>query len=79
MKIECVFVGKTSKRYLDDGIADYVKRLKRYSQVSIRIVRDSKSKASDEELKKREGQGIIKTVSKGSYLIVLDPEGKNFS
>nr|MBF0221001.1 23S rRNA (pseudouridine(1915)-N(3))-methyltransferase RlmH [Desulfobulbaceae bacterium] len=75
MKIECLFVGKTSERYLEDGIADFHKRLKPYADVSFKIIRDVKSKASDSEIKKREGQGILKAVSKDAFLVVLDPRG----
>ena len=79
MNIECVFVGKTSHRYLDEGIADFSQRLGRYSHVSVKIVKDIKSKATDAEITKREGQGIIKAVSEGAYLVVLDPNGRGVS
>lgn len=79
MKIECVFVGKTSERYLEDGVADFHKRLKPYSDVSIKIVRDTKSKASDDEIKKREGQGILKAIAKDAFMVVLDPRGVGLS
>ena len=79
MKVECIFVGKTSELYLADGITDFSKRLGRYSQVSVKIVKDSKSKASVAETRKIEGQGILKAVSKSAYLVALDPKGKSFS
>jgi 23S rRNA (pseudouridine1915-N3)-methyltransferase len=79
MKIECVFVGKTSDRYLDDGIIDFSKRLERYAQVSKKIVKDLKSKATDAEITKIEGQAIVKAVSEDAYWVVLDPQGKNLS
>lgn len=79
MKIECVFVGKTSERYLDDGITDFCKRLRRYVPVTIKIVKDSKSKASAAEIIRLEGQGILKAVPKQSFLIALDPKGKKLS
>ena len=79
MKIECIFVGKTSQKYLESGIADFTKRLKRYTPVTIKIVKDSKSKASEAEITKLEGQGIIKALSTDTFCIVLDPNGKSLS
>jgi len=79
MKIECVFVGKTSDRYLDEGIADFTKRLERYSQVSVKIVREIKSKATDAEITKSEGRGILKAVAEEAFGVVLDPKGKSLS
>jgi len=79
MKIECLFVGKTSDRYLDEGISDFNKRLARYCKVSVKIVREIKSKASDAEITRSEGQGILKAVSEEAYWVVLDPKGMSLS
>ena len=51
MRIKIISVGKLKEKYLKAGIAEYVKRLSRFSQVEIVELADEKTpdKASEKE------------------------------
>jgi 23S rRNA (pseudouridine1915-N3)-methyltransferase len=77
MKITLLVIGKTSEDYLLKGIAEYEKRLTRYTQFSLDVIADVKnaSALSEPELKEREGKLILEKISQGDKLILLDYRG----
>lgn len=79
MKIEFVFVGKTSERYIEEGVVDFTKRLERHCQVTFKVIKDVRSKASKAEIIRQEGAEILKSVRPGVFLVALDPQGKQLS
>ena len=80
MKIECLFLGKTKESFLSDGINEYAKRLKYYTTLSIRLIKSKlKGRLDDNRIKEREGELLLDNVAKNSYLVVLDPGGKQLS
>lgn len=81
MKLIILFTGKTSISYINDGIADYFKRLKFYIKTEIIIVPDIKNTRSmpEQEIRKKEGENILNAIPSGSYIILLDKDGKVFS
>lgn len=80
MKIEFVFLGKTKEPFLADGIDEFGKRLKHYTTVSIKLIKSRlKGRLDDKLVKEQEGQLLLDNVTKNSYLVVLDPSGKQFS
>jgi len=78
MKITIVFIGKTKADYLKEGINEYLKRLKRYSQVSMELIPELKfsKKAGIDQVKKQEGDLILKRVHPDDFLILLDEGGE---
>ncbi|HHW48385.1 MAG TPA: 23S rRNA (pseudouridine(1915)-N(3))-methyltransferase RlmH [Clostridiaceae bacterium] len=81
MKITIVAVGKLKEKYLREGIAEYSKRLSRFCDLQIIEVADEQapdnlSSAQEEQVKKKEAGRILKRISSGSLLIVLDVKGK---
>ena len=81
LKITIIAVGKLKEKYLKEGIAEYSKRLSRFCDLNIIEVADEQapenlSSAQEEQVKKREAERILKRVSSGSFLIVLDVKGK---
>jgi len=81
LKITVIAVGKLKEKYLKDGIAEYSKRLSRFCDLNIIEVADeqvpeSLSSAQEEQVKKKEAERILKNISSGSLLIVLDIKGK---
>lgn len=53
MKFIFLFLGKTREKYLDEGVKDYVKRLRRFVEIDIVVLKESASKKLPEnELKK---------------------------
>jgi len=81
MKIALLQTGKTSERYLSEGIAKFEERLKKYSAFEIITVPDIKRtrNLSDREQKFREGEQILKFFRNDDYIVILDVKGKEFS
>lgn len=80
MKIKLVVVGKTKKNELITLINDYLKRINFYIKFNIVEVTSLKSKKINEkELKKIEGENILKNIEKNEVLFLLDENGKSFS
>ena len=80
LHITIVSVGKIKEAYLKDGVAEYTKRLSHYCSLSIKEVSDESapdnlSEAEIKRVKEREGTRILKHVTEGMYIIVLDSGG----
>lgn len=77
MKFVFLFLGKTREKYLDEGIKDFVKRLGRFVQVEIVILKESTSKKIPEnDLKKREAEQLLAHCDSSSLVVALDPTGQ---
>jgi 23S rRNA (pseudouridine1915-N3)-methyltransferase len=76
MKITVVFTGKTSERYLEEGIAFYEKRIHRYLPFEIRVLPQVKGVRDKDLLKRREGEMILRALGEGDFCILLDEKGK---
>lgn len=80
MKIKLVVVGKTKKNELNTLINGYLKRINFYIKFNIVEVTSLKSKKINEkELKKIEGENILKNIQKNEVLFLLDENGKSFN
>ena len=84
MKIKLVTVGKLKEKYLKEGIAEYSKRLSRFTKVEIIELADEKTpdKASpleNQQILSKEGERILSKVLDREFVIVLAIEGKQFS
>lgn len=80
MKIELWVIGKTTSKYLLEGITEYEKRLKHYTNFELVILPDIKSPPlSIEALKIKEGELILNKLSKDDFLILLDERGKQWA
>ena len=80
MKIKLVVVGKTKKNELITLINDYLKRINCYIKFNIVEVPSLKlKKINEKELKKIEGENILKTIEKNEVLFLLDENGKSFN
>lgn len=81
MKVELWVIGNTSFPYLKEGTAIYEKRLKHYLPFEYSIIPDVKNakNRTNEQLKNKEGESILKKIDKGDWLILLDEGGKEFS
>lgn len=80
MKIELFVVGKTNHNYLSPGIEDYLKRINRYIQFSIRCISDAKNtkNLSQQQQKNAEGQNILVAIDNSDYVMLLDEHGKEY-
>ena len=84
MKITIVCAGKLKEKYLRDGIAEYEKRLRPYTDLrTIEIIeermKDRPSPAEKDEVLRREGERLSSQIPQGAYLIVLDVGGEEMS
>ncbi len=84
MNITIISVGKIKEKYLKNAIKEYSKRLSRYCKLSDIEVNDEKapenlSEIEMENIKDKEGQGILKNIKDGTYVIALAIEGDMLS
>lgn len=81
MKIELWWIGKTKFSYLEEGMGEYVKRLKHYSSFSTHTLADIKNsgKLSPAQLKKKEGESVLSKLDSQTMLILLDERGKTLN
>jgi len=79
VKITLIQIGKTRPKYLEEGIADFVKRLGRFAKYEVITIQDVKGKYEPEELKKREEEKVLDVLGASDYLVLLDENGQQFS
>lgn len=81
MKAALWWVGDTSFSYIKEGQDIYTKRLKHFLPFETQLIPDVKNAKSrtQEQLKKKEGEAILKKLDKGDCLLLLDERGKEFS
>lgn len=81
MKINLLFTGKTKIAYIEEGTADYLKRLKHYINCNQIIVTDLKNtkNMSEAEIKRKEGENILKAIPPANFVVLFDEKGKELS
>jgi len=80
VKVELWAIGKTSEKYLEEGIGIFEKRLKNYLPFSWVILPDVKLKTTDGALlKKEEGKLILSKLQSDDFLVLLDENGKQLT
>jgi 23S rRNA (pseudouridine1915-N3)-methyltransferase len=81
MKIAFLQTGKTSERYLNEGITMFEERIRKYSAFEILTVPDLRRTRNlpAQEQKIREGEQILRFFRNDDYIVILDEKGKEFS
>ena len=72
MKINLVVVGKLKEKFLVEGVAEYLKRLKKFATLEVREVAECRTV-------EEEGQKVLSLVPPNSWLCVLDVAGEALS
>jgi len=72
MRFTIVCAGKLRERFYADAVSEYIKRIKRYADISV-------AEVSDGPDKKAEAERLIKRIPEGAYKISLEINGKSFS
>lgn len=80
MKITLICVGKLKEKYLVQAVDEYSKRLSRYCSLEIVELADEKTpdnagEALENQIKKKEGERILKALKEDSYCIALAIDG----
>jgi 23S rRNA (pseudouridine1915-N3)-methyltransferase len=79
MKVKLIVVGKTSERYLSEGINEYLNRLKHYvSFTYVEIPAPKSGKKTDENLERaKEADLLLNQFSTSDHVVLLDEKGKS--
>ncbi len=68
-------IGKTDEKYLSEGIAKYLNRLKHYCKIEYEEIKDVKAGQTAEETLKREAEIIFSKIKPEDLLILMDEKG----
>mgnify|MGYP003082521386 FL=1 len=80
--IKIIACGKLKEKWMKEGIAEYIKRIRPYDKIEVIEVLDEKapetnSAAENEQVKIVEGQRLLKNVRDDEYLIQVDLAGQD--
>ncbi len=81
LRIKIIVVDRTKSPYIKSGESDYTGRTERFAAiewVEVRPVRIKKG-ISDDMVREKEGEAILKRVDSGDSIIALDRTGKQYS
>ena len=80
MEVKLVTVGRTDVAWVKEGLDLYVSRLRHYVPFSLVEIPQLKNVAafSQEQIREREGELILRQLSPGDTVILLDEHGKEY-
>lgn len=80
MKISLVTIGKTDIAWVKQGLDNYVSRIKHYIPFELIEIPELKnvSSLSQDQIKNKEAEGLLRLIKPTDYLILLDEKGKQF-
>jgi len=81
MQIQFWTIGKNHEPYVDSGISDFTRRINNYFPASWKIIPTPRNVSlhTENDLKKKEAEIILKMVNSQDYLVTLDEKGKTFN
>ena len=81
MKIQLIFVGKTSMPCLREGVEDFLVRLRRYLPVEVKVVRAERLTRDDHGARvvSKESERVVAAIPPQSHLVVVDRLGRQLS
>ncbi len=81
MKINLLLIDKTDIEYIKQGFDEYLKRLKFYTKLDVKIISTQKkiAKSGVENQKSKEAELTDKTIDSKSKVFLLDENGQQFS
>jgi len=79
MKIEFLFVGKTTEKYLQSGVDLYLKRINHYLPAVISEIPSALKAGTRANALQKESDIINKKITAKDFVVVLDENGKEFS
>ena len=80
MNVNIICVGKVKEKYINDGIAEFAKRMQSFGKLSIIELKEFGNDFERELSIKKEAESILLALEKKKgFNILLDISGKNFS
>jgi 23S rRNA (pseudouridine1915-N3)-methyltransferase len=81
MKITLIVTGKTKESYLQEGIEEYVKRIRHYVPFNMITLQDVKvtKKSGKDLLLGKEAKQVLDRIKPTDHLVLLDERGKSLS
>ena len=80
MNVNIICVGKVKEKYINDGIAEFAKRMQSFGKLSIIELKEFGNDFEREISIKKEAESILLALEKKKgFNILLDISGKNFS
>ena len=77
MNIMLICVGKTTEKYVLEGIRLYVDRLKHYCKFNLLEI--EAGRGDELKIRKQENDTVLKRVGEKDFLVLLDEKGKEFT
>ena len=80
MRITLVTVGRTDIPWVREGLEMYVSRLEHYVPFTLKEIHELKGvgSLSQDQVKAREGEGLLKLVKPSDELVLLDERGREY-
>lgn len=80
MNIELIVVGKTDSQHIESIVADYSRRINHYCKFSITTLADVRNtrNMSAQQQRTTEGEAILRQITLGDYVTLLDERGDEF-
>ena len=81
MRVSILCMGKTRERFIQEGIAKYVRYLKPYADIEVRELKEEKIHDLKDAplIRKKEAEKILKAVPVQAAFIALDERGREFT
>lgn len=81
MKLVVICLGKTRERFIQEGMAKYLRYLKPYVDIEVKELREEKIHDLKDApvIRKREAEKISKAMPSGAFLAALDERGREFT
>jgi 23S rRNA (pseudouridine1915-N3)-methyltransferase len=84
MQIRIIAVGKIKEKFLQEGIAEYEKRLRPYAKVQVIEIPEERrpataSPGTELSVTEKEGERILAALPERSFVIALDVKGQAWS
>jgi 23S rRNA (pseudouridine1915-N3)-methyltransferase len=78
MKLALLQTGKTSEKYIENGINNFSTRIMKYSVFEIITIPDTKNTKNMPvaEQQQKEGSRILQSLNREDYVVLLDEKGK---
>ncbi len=79
MKVALLCLGKTNKLYVQNGLLEFEKRLRRYCDYERIELKDLSKSMKPDLLKQEEAKQILAKLKPNDSLVLLDEKGKSFT